>query len=153
MKLKLSIISTLAGILFLVSSIGAWADSRKHRHHRKQYRNRIHQEIHHHYHWDAADRHYWKKHRKRHRINHHHWVHDHGCRYRPHQHHYYRYRPWHQHYHHSHWHMKKHRHYKHSRPIYKHTDGKVSVIASASDHGWSIKISAKDKKRFRKTKY
>jgi hypothetical protein len=45
--------------------------------------------------------------------------------------------------------VKKYRHHKHHRPFYKHTNGKVSVKASASEHGWSIRISGKDRKRVR----
>jgi hypothetical protein len=45
--------------------------------------------------------------------------------------------------------VKKYRYHKHHRPIYKHKNGNVSVRASASDHGWSIKISSRDRKRIR----
>jgi len=42
--------------------------------------------------------------------------------------------------------VKKQRHHRQNRLIYKHSDGNVSLLASASDHGWSIRISSRDKK-------
>lgn len=149
MKAKICWVSILSGVLLLMFSAGAWADSRKDRSHRKHYKKNHHREIHHHYHWDAADRRHLKKQRQHHRIKRHRWAHDHQSRYRPRHGHYYRYRPWHRHDYQDHRPLKKYRHHKHRRPLYKYNDGNVSVRASASDHGWSIRISSRDRKRVR----
>ena len=153
MKIKIQLISVLtAASIFIFSSL-AWADGPKYRH-RQNADKKAHKVVHHHRHWKKTDNHRKHRHHYRHRAPHRYRHRDHGFYHRSYRHwrcgkdHFYNHKHYRRHRHGDHRPIKKYRHHDHHphRPIYRHTGGKVSVLASKSHHGWSIKISTKDKR-------
>ncbi len=115
MKAKIMLISMLTAVCIFVFSGATWADGNKGRRHK-----------------NPIPKHYTvSKHQR-------HVIHDRNYRHKP----YYRHHNKHRHY--THRPVKKHRHHRYRRPIYSHTDDNVSILASTSHHGWSIKISSRD---------
>lgn len=121
MKAKIMLISMLTAVCIFVFSGATWADSNKGRHHK-----------------NPKQKHY--KVSKHHR----HVIHDRNYRHKPYYKHHIKHRPYYKHPHYTHRPVKKQRHRRYRRPIYSHTDGNVSILASTSHHGWSIKISSRD---------
>jgi len=153
MKTKIMISSLLAAACLFVFSGATWADSRKDRRRRPPVKEKHVTVVKHRApgaqqrHWKKGHRHHHKKYRyhKHHRAGYHgHKVRHRNYRYKP----YDRYRHKHRHNyrprHYSHRPAKKHHAYRYHRPIYRHTDGNVAIVAKTSHRGWSIKISAKD---------
>ena len=151
MKAKLLIITVLTatGIFFL--SATTWADSRKKRRHNSDHKHFKHVERHnrHHHnhhgwrhHRHHHPRHFYCQHRS-HRAKFHRWArHQHKFHHRPYYggHHKCRFAK--KHDHHTRRLVKKHRHHRHYRPVYRHKDGNVSILARTSRRGWKIKISS-----------
>ena len=136
MKTKLLTITVLTAVSIFFLSATTWADGRKRRHlnhseHKHlrgvKHHNRHHQKIY----WKTHHRHYHKKHyygrhpsrraKYQRRVLHKYKFHHHARR------------P-----------VITHRHHRHYRPIYRQKDDNVSILASASRHGWKIRISSKN---------
>ena len=154
MKTKLMIISVLTAACIFVFSGATWADSKKDR--RSKNPKQTHytvakhpKPVHHQNQLQQASRSQDVKHRyhkrfsqggKYHRPGGHHrhynhkpyyrHFHKHGCYYKPH--------------HKIHRPVKKYHRNRHHRPIFSHSDDNVSILASTSRRGWSIKISSRD---------
>ena len=155
MKTKLMIISVLTAACIFVFSGATWAESKKERRHKnpkqKHYTVAKHPKpvVHQKNQWKQASRYQDKKHRSHKRFDQRGKYHHPGSDYRnyrlkP----YYRHRDKHGRYykprHYIHRPVKKYRRNSYHRPIYSNTNGNVSILASTSHHGWSIKISSKD---------
>jgi site-specific DNA-cytosine methylase len=154
MKTKLMIISVLTAASILVLSPATWADSKKDRRNKKP--RQTHYTVakqpkafHHQDHWKQKSRYRDKKHRYHKRLHHRDKYHRRAGHNR-----HYRHKPYYKHVHKHGWYYKPHhtiqrpvkKHYRkrHHRPIFSHTDGNVSILASTSRRGLSIKILARD---------
>jgi hypothetical protein len=154
MKTKIMLISILTAASIFVFTGATWADGKKDRRNsnpkQKQYTvSKYHKPDRHQNQWKKANRHYAKKnqsHKRSLQRAKHRRHESHNRNYRP--------TPYYRH-HDNQWRYYKSRHYihrpvikqqrpRHSRPIYSRTDGNVSILASTSHYGWSIKISTKD---------
>ena len=154
MKTKLMIISVLTAASIFVLSPATWAESKKDRRNKNpkktHYSVAKHQKPNHQQNqWKQANRN-WDANRRYHkRFN----QRDHVRRSDVHNHHY-RHKPYYKHVQKHGWYYKPHhkiqrpvkKHYRERqhRPIFSHTDGKVSILASTSRRGLSIKILARD---------
>jgi len=149
MKTKLMLISILTAACIFVFSGATWAESKKDRRNKKPQKKHyvvakstkpvVHwqnqrpqasrsQDVKHRYHKRLSQR--GKYHRYyNHKPDYRHF-HKHGWYYKPH--------------HKSHRPIKKYHRNRHHRPIFSHTDDNVSILASTSRRGWSIKISSRD---------
>ena len=154
MKTKLMLISILTAASIFVFTGAALADGKKDQRNKnprqKQHTvSRPHKPYHQQNPWKNKRRYHAKKHpdhRRYHRRDkyHRHGRHDRNYHHVP----YYRHHGKHARYFRLHHYrprpVKKYRSSKHRRQIYSHTDGNVSILASTSRRGWSIKISSKD---------
>ncbi|MCP4627229.1 MAG: hypothetical protein GY850_27515 [bacterium] len=154
MKTKIMLISMLASLCIFVFSNATWADGRKNRHSANQ--KTEHQKVSKHCssdhrpaHWQKAKHTHVKKIYYRHRV-HHRFKHDNrGIQYRhhrqsPHYRYQYKHRPYYKKHHNDHQPAIKKRYQRHNRPVYSHHDSKMAILASASHHGWKIKIFSRD---------
>ena len=155
MKTKLMITSVLTAACIFGFSGATWAESKKDRRNKnpkqKHYTVAKHPTpvVHQQNQWLQASRYQDKKHRYHKRFHqrgkyHHPGSHNRIYRYKP----YYRHLDKHCRYykprHYIQRPVKKYRRNRHHRPIYSSTHGNVSILASTSRHGWSIKLSSKD---------
>jgi len=155
MKAKIMVISMLTAAAIFVFCGATWADGKKDRHPKnpklKHYNVSVQQKpVHHQPHWTKANPYHAKTHHYRHRAAHrakgnpHRIYNRRPFRHRLHDRHHYPYKRYYKHRPASHRPAQKYQPARHHRPIYSHTDGNVSILASTSHHGWSIKISSKD---------
>ena len=152
MKTKIFLFSMLASLSIFVFSTATWADGGKNR--RTGYKKPSHYKAsrhcnsnHHPGHWQRAKHNRAKKdhycHRCYHRANHHyHRIHH---RHNPHYKDHSRYnRPYYKRHHEYRRPVIKLHRPQHCRPVYSHHNKKRSIVASASHHGWKIKIISRD---------
>ena len=154
MKTKIVLISILTAACIFVFTGTTWAGGKKDRRHnnpkQKQYTvSKSHQSGHQQNQWKKVNRYHDKQHQYHKRSDHRAKHHRHGSfgrnyRHRPYYRHHDKHRPYYKPRHYLHRPVKKHRRDRHHRPIYSRTDGNVSILASTSHHGWSIKISSKN---------
>jgi hypothetical protein len=154
MKTKIMLISIMTAACIFVFTGATWADGKKDRRNsnpkQKQYTvSKYHKPDRHQNQWKKANQHYAKTnpyHKRSLQRAKHRRHESHNRNYRP--------TPYYRH-HNEQWRYYKSRHYihrpvikhqrpRHHRPIYSRTDGNVSILASTSHYGWSIKISTKD---------
>ena len=149
MKTKLMIISILTAACIFVFSGATWAQSKKDRRsktpQKKHYVVVKHAKpvVHGKNQRQQASRYQDKKHR------YHKQFHQRGKYHR-----HYNHKPDYRHFHKHGWYykphhriqrpIKKYHRNRHHRPIFSHTDDKVSILASTSRRGWSIKVSSRD---------
>ena len=154
MKTKIMLISLLAAVCVFVFSGATWAGDNKDRRPKnpkqKHYNvTKHHKPVAHQNHWKKANQNHDEKHQYRHRAPYRgryqrHVIHHRNYRHKPYNRHHHQPKPYFKHHPYTHRPVKKHQRYLHRRPIYSHTDGNVSILASTSHHGWSINISSKD---------
>lgn len=154
MKTKLMIISILTAACMVVFSTATWAESKKNR--RTKNPKQTHATVakhakgfHHQNQGKQSSRYRDKNHPYQQRIQHRDRYHRPGSHHR-----YYRHKPNHRLFHKYGWYYKpQHKYHRpvkkyhrkgHHRPIFSRNDGNVSVLASTSRRGWSIKISGRD---------
>lgn len=154
MKMKIILISILTAACMFVFSGATWAESNKDRRNKNSKQkhctvSKRHKPDHHQNHWKKSGRYHAKKHRYHKRFHYRDKYHRPGSHNRN-----YRHKPYYRHldkhgryykpHHYIHRPVKKHRRNRHHRPIYSSTHGRVSILASTSHYGWSIKILSKD---------
>jgi hypothetical protein len=148
------LISILTAACIFVFTGATWADGKKDRRNsnpkQKQYTvSKYHKPDRHQNQWKKGNRYYAKKtqsHKRSHQRTKHYRQQSHNRNYR--------HTPYYKHpdkhwrdykcRHYIHQRIKKHQRHKHQRPVYSRTDGNVSILASTSHYGWSIKISSRD---------